>query len=83
MKITKIEIRKNENKEEKVRGYVTLEFDKVFVLKNIKIIDGDERMFVAMPSIKGTDGKYYDTAFPITKEFRSYIEEEVLKEYNK
>ena len=83
MKIKKIDIRKNENKEEKERGYVTLEFDKVFVLKNIKIIDGDERMFVAMPSIKGSDGKYYDTAFPITKEFRSYIEEEVLKEYNK
>lgn len=83
MKITKINIFKNENEEEKVKGYVSIELENQLVIKNIKIINGENRRFVAMPSEKCSDGKYRDIVFPITKEFRKYIEEEIFKEFDK
>ena len=55
----------------------------VFVVKGLRVINGSKGLFVAMPSTKGKDDKYYDTAFPKTKEAREELEKMILAEYNK
>jgi len=55
----------------------------IFVVKGLRIISGSKGLFVAMPSTKGKDDKYYDTAFPKTKEAREELEKMILAEYNK
>jgi len=53
------------------------------VVKGLKIINGNNGLFVGMPSSKGKDDKYYDTVYPKTKEIREELEQIVLAEYNK
>ncbi len=81
MEITELRIRKV-NAEGKLRGYVTVTFDNCFVVHNIKIIESDSGLFVAMPSRKTTEGKYKDIAHPISMEFRAIIEDRILSDYN-
>ena len=63
MQITDIRIRKME-KESKMKAVVSVTFDDEFVVHDIKIIDGDKGLFIAMPSRKGTDGDYKDILIP-------------------
>lgn len=81
MKVTDVKIRKT-NGGSKVKGYARITFDKCFVVDNLCIIDGEKGLFVSMPNKKGSDGKYYDLAFPITKEFRQEIQDAVIKAFN-
>lgn len=60
---------------------VQIEIDDELVIKGLKVIDSKNGKFVAMPNEKGKDDKYYDTVFPVTKEAREYITDEVLKAY--
>lgn len=80
MRISELKIRKTNN-EEKLRAYVTLTFDDVFVIHNIKIIQGKDGLFVAMPSRKNLKGEFKDIAHPINKEFRDEMEKRILVEY--
>ncbi|MBR0031815.1 MAG: septation regulator SpoVG [Treponema sp.] len=80
MEITELRIRKV-NADGKLKGYVTVTFDNCFVVHNIKIIESESGMFVAMPSRKTADGKYKDIAHPISMEFRSVIENRILSDY--
>ena len=67
--------------EEKLKAYVTITFDHCFIVRDLKIINGNSGLFVAMPSKKRKDGSFKDTAHPINNEMRQLIEGKVLEEY--
>jgi stage V sporulation protein G len=69
--------------EEKLKAYATITFDHCFVVRDLKIIKGNNGLFVAMPSKKRKDGAYRDTAHPLDNQTRQMIETKVLEEYNK
>jgi stage V sporulation protein G len=64
--------------EKKVKAYASIVFDESFIVRDLKIIDGDGKLFVAMPSKKMKDGSYRDTAHPLNSEMRETIESKVL-----
>jgi stage V sporulation protein G len=69
--------------EEKLKAYVTITFDDSFVVRDLKVINGNSGLFVAMPSKKRKDGTFKDTAHPLNNETRQMIEAKVLAEYEK
>ncbi|MBF9018100.1 MULTISPECIES: septation regulator SpoVG [unclassified Oceanispirochaeta] len=81
MEITDIRIRKV-NADGKLKAYVTVTFDESFVVHNVKIIEGDSGVFIAMPSRKTKNGVYKDVAHPINTDFRTILQDRILKEYN-
>lgn len=82
MELTKITIRKMiDEPGQKMRAVVSVVFDNVFTIHEIKIIDRDDRFFVAMPSSKGPDGQFRDVAHPITSEFRQWLEQQIIDFY--
>ncbi len=68
---------------EKLKGYASIIFDGCFVVRDLKIISGNNGLFVAMPSKKKKDGTYRDTAHPLNNETRDMIEHTVLSEYER
>lgn len=83
MEITKIYITKIEQENSRLKGYATAIINDCFVIHNIKIIEGKDRLFVAMPNRKDSKGEYKDIAHPINQETRVMFEEAIIKEYNK
>lgn len=81
MQITDIRIRKIE-KEGKMRAVVSITIDEEFVVHDIKVIEGEKGMFIAMPSRKATDGEYKDIAHPIKSSTREEIQNLILQKYN-
>jgi len=79
MEITEVRVKLRDNG--KLRAFARLTFDDCFVVRGVKVIEGTNGMFVAMPSRKRPDGKYQDVAHPITNEMRQAIEKKVLEEY--
>lgn len=69
--------------EARLRAYVTITFDHCFVIRDLKVINGNSGLFVAMPSKKRKDGTYRDTAHPLDNRTRQMIEAKVLAEYSK
>jgi stage V sporulation protein G len=69
--------------EERLKAYVAITFDHCFVVRDLKVIDGNNGLFVAMPSKKRKDGTYRDTAHPLNNKTRQMIESIVLAEYDK
>jgi stage V sporulation protein G len=69
--------------EDRLRAYATIIFDHCFVVRDLKVISGNNGLFVAMPSKKRKDGTYRDTAHPLNNQTRQMIESKVLDEYNK
>lgn len=67
--------------EDKLKAYVTIIFDNCFVVRDIKIINGNTGLFVAMPSKKRKDGTFRDIAHPVNSEMRSSLEKKVLAAY--
>ena len=82
MKITDVRVRKV-TEEGKMKAIVSVTFDDEFVVHDIKIIDGQNGFFIAMPSRKMADGEFRDIAHPINSETRAKIQEEIFKEYEK
>jgi len=80
MEITDVQIRKTVA-EGKLKAYATVTFDDCFVLHNVKLIEGEKGIFVAMPSRRTKTGMYKDIAHPITAEFRSVLQEKILSAY--
>ena len=64
MQITDVRVRKI-NREDKMRAVVSITIDNEFVVHDIKVIEGDKGLFIAMPSRKASDGEYRDIAHPI------------------
>ena len=65
-----------------LKGVASITFDDIFVVHDIKIINGQTGLFVAMPSRKGRDGTFKDIAHPIATEFRQELSAKVLTAYN-
>lgn len=82
MKVTDVRVRKVNN-EGKMKAIVSVTFDDEFVVHDIKIIEGQNGLFIAMPSRKMADGEFRDIAHPINSETRSAIQEAVFSEYEK
>lgn len=80
MQITDIRIRRI-SKEGKMKAVVSITFDNAFVVHDIKIIEGEKGLFIAMPSRKAADGEYRDIAHPINSETRDTVQSLVLKKY--
>jgi len=68
--------------EGKLKAYVTVTFDNCFVVHNVKIIEGQSGLFIAMPSRKTANGEYKDVAHPISPDFRAELQNKILDEYN-
>ena len=82
MNITDIRIRMGE-KEGKLKAIASITIDGEFVVHDIKIIDGEKGLFIAMPSRKTAEGEYRDIAHPINSETRTALQTQVLKAYEK
>ena len=83
MKITSVKVKKlEEERNSRLVGLATAVIDKEFLISDIRIIKGDDRLFLAMPSQKLADGSYKDVAHPLNSECRAKFEEAILKEYN-
>lgn len=80
MQITDIRIRRI-SKEGKMKAVVSITFDNASVVHDIKIIEGEKGLFIAMPSRKAADGEYRDIAHPINSETRDIVQTMVLKKY--
>jgi stage V sporulation protein G len=75
------EIRINLRNEEKLKAFVHVTFDDVFIVRGLKVINGKDGLFVCMPSRKLPDGSYKDIAHPIVDDFRIRLEKEILDKY--
>lgn len=83
--ITDVRVKKYDNPENKIKAVASITIDDTFVVHDIKIIDSEKGLFVAMPSKpskNGTDGKFKDIAHPINTETRKMIQKIVLDKYN-
>lgn len=82
MNITDVRVRKITN-EGKMKAVVSVTFDNDFVVHDIKVIEGQNGLFIAMPSRKSPDGEFRDIAHPINSETRAQLQDAILQEYNK
>lgn len=82
MQITDVRVRKI-TREGKMKAVVSITFDNEFVVHDIKVIEGEKGMFIAMPSRKASDGEYRDIAHPINSQMRERIQMMILQEYEK
>jgi len=80
MQITDVRVRKVD-KEGKMRAVVSITIDNEFVIHDIKVIEGEKGLFIAMPSRKSADGEYRDIAHPINSETREKIQALILEKY--
>lgn len=81
MEITKVEVRPMRN-EGALKAFCSVIFDEVFIVHSVKVIQGRDGLFVAMPSREVGDGKYRDIAHPIENDFRLRLEKAVLDRYH-
>ncbi|MBQ9063533.1 MAG: septation regulator SpoVG [Eubacterium sp.] len=81
MQITDVRIRRVTKEEGKMKAFVSITIDEEFVVHDIKIIEGEKGLFIAMPSRKTADGEYRDIAHPINSETRARIQEIILEKY--
>ena len=80
MTITDVRVRKIAS-EGKMKAIVSVTFDNEFVVHDIKVIEGEKGLFIAMPSRKASDGEYRDIAHPINSDTRDMIQKLILKAY--
>lgn len=79
--ITDVKIRKT-SEEGKMKAVVSVTFDDMFVIHDIKVIESKDKLFVAMPSRKTPDGEYKDIAHPINSDMRNLLQKEIIGKYN-
>lgn len=81
MQITDIRVKKITS-DGKMKAVVSVTFDDAFVVHDIKIIEGQEKLFTAMPSRKTPENEFKDIAHPINSEMREMLEKAILEKYN-
>lgn len=81
MQVTDVKIRKITN-EGKMKAIVSITLDNEFVVHDIKVIEGENGLFIAMPSRKTPSGEFKDIAHPISTDVRQKFQTEILKNYN-
>ena len=82
MQITDVRVRKIE-KEGRLKGMASVTFEDLFVVHDIKIVDGDHGLFIAMPSRRSKEGGYRDIAHPINPDMRQLLQDLILAEFEK
>ncbi|EOS28651.1 MAG: septation regulator SpoVG [Kineothrix sp.] len=82
MEITDVRVRKIA-KEGKMKAIVSITLDDEFVVHDIKVIEGEKGLFIAMPSKKASDGEYRDIAHPINSDTRDRIQSTILTSYER
>ncbi len=82
MKITSVNVRKVEKEGSRMKGIASVLLDDSFAVHDIRVIEGDNGLFIAMPSRKTATGAYRDIAHPINPEVRSMFEEAIIEAYN-
>ncbi|MEZ0536581.1 septation regulator SpoVG [Caldicellulosiruptoraceae bacterium PP1] len=80
MQVTDVRIRRLSN-DGKMRAVVSVTFDNCFVVHDIKVIEGQNGLFIAMPSRKTPEGEFKDIAHPINQETREIVQKAVLEKY--
>lgn len=81
MEITDIRIKKVAT-DSKMKAVASVTFDNAFAVHDVKVIDGPEKLFIAMPSRRTPDGEYRDIAHPINSEMRNMLESKILAAYD-
>ena len=82
MKITSVNVHRIQKEGSRMKGIASVLLDDSFAVHDIRIIEGDKGLFIAMSSKKTNSGEYRDVAHPINPEVRAMFEEEILKAYN-
>lgn len=67
----------------RLKAYATVVFDNCFIIRDLKIIEGNKGLFVSMPSRKRKDGTFRDIVHPLNSETRQLIEQRIIEEFNK
>lgn len=83
MEITSVKIRKVEKENSRMKGIASVVVDNAIAIHDIRIIEGDNGLFIAMPSRKTPTGDYRDIAHPINPDVRKMFEDAIFEEYNK
>ncbi len=83
MEITSVSVRKIEKEGSRMKGIASVLLDDAFAVHDIRIIEGDNGLFIAMPSRKTATGNYRDIAHPINPDVRKLFEEAILTEFEK
>ena len=81
MKITEVKVFPAKNNG-RLKAYATIVFDNDFIVRELKVIEGDKGLFVSMPSRRRKDGSFRDIVHPLNADTRKTIEEAIIKEYN-
>ena len=81
MKITSVNVRKIEKEGSRMKGIASVLLDDSFAIHDIRVIEGDSGLFIAMPSRKTPTGGYRDIAHPINPEVRAMFEDAILEAY--
>ena len=81
MKITNVRVRVVEKENSKMRGFASVTLDDMFAVHDIRILEGDNGLFLAMPSKQIAPGEYKDIAHPINQEARQMFSDAIIEEY--
>lgn len=82
MNITDVRVRLVQKEDSKLKAVATITLDDAFAIHDIKVIQGADECFIAMPSRKTNDGEYRDIAHPINTQAREQLKQAILKAYN-
>lgn len=80
MQITEVKVYPSKE-EGRLKAYATIVFDNSFIVRDLKIIEGNKGFFVSMPSRRRKDGTFRDIVHPLNSEMRKTIEEQIIKEF--
>ncbi len=83
MQITSVNVKKIDKEESRMKGIASVLIDDCFAVRDIRIIEGNDGLFIAMPSRKNAEGEYHDIAHPINSETRKMFEDAIFEAYNK
>lgn len=67
----------------RLKAYATMVLDDVFIIRDLKVIEGEKGLFVSMPSRRKKDGSFRDIAHPLNADMRTKVEQTIINEYNK
>ena len=81
IEITQVQIIFPKEKDRKLKCFANIIFNDVFIVRNLRVIDGTNGFFVVMPNFRKPDGSFQDTAHPLSNDFRRKIEDKVLEAY--
>lgn len=83
MEITEVKVFPARESGSRLKAYATVVFDNCFIIRDLKVIDGDKGLFVSMPSRRRKDGTFRDIVHPLNSDTRKKIEDAIINEYKK